>query len=132
MASKYTQNYIYDKIARIYYDMVVNDKDVSVFVNPSPKNVTRVQDESSLRSTIGFILTVLLTSLIKGYPKNDFISSKKMVMMVQSCFIKYFMMYIVKNIFTQCCIHYQQVQMITHCVFTSKVLRRNNIMDVQS
>ena len=30
-----------------------------------------------------------------------------MVMMVQSCFIKYFMMYVVKNIFTQCCIHYQ-------------------------
>ena len=62
MESRYTQNYIYDKIARIYYDMVVNDKDVSVFVNPSPKNVTRVQDESSLRSTIGFILTVVLTS----------------------------------------------------------------------
>ena len=47
--------------------MVANDNYISFVANPSPKAATRAQSESLLRSKMSFILTVALTSFIKGY-----------------------------------------------------------------
>ena len=68
MASNFAQNYIYDKPVKIHYEVVFNDKDVSVNIYTSPKHVTIAQAESSLVSTISFIITVALTLFINSYP----------------------------------------------------------------